>query len=130
VGIFAPLLNRNAVGTSRRLDLLSFNHHLAALFHQVPNRSNDQRNVSLTPSILQSHKLSVPSKHDRYGFSEMCQKASLMITATRRGLATLMFSLVIAAVALPRPGFAGDAAAPPAVPAGADTGPVVLRLPA
>jgi molybdate transport system substrate-binding protein len=56
----------------------------------------------------------------------MRQKASLMITATRRGLATLMFSLGIAAVALPRPGFAGDAAAPPAVPAGADTGPVVF----
>ena len=56
----------------------------------------------------------------------MCQKASLMITATRRGLATLVFSLLIAAVALPRPGFAGDAAAPPAVPAGADTGPVVF----
>jgi molybdate transport system substrate-binding protein len=33
---------------------------------------------------------------------------------------------LIAAVALPRPGFAGDAAAPPAVPAGADTGPVVF----
>ena len=49
-----------------------------------------------------------------------------MITATRRGLATLMFSLVIAAVALPRPGFAGDAAAPPVVPAGADTEPVVF----
>jgi molybdate transport system substrate-binding protein len=56
----------------------------------------------------------------------MCQKASLMIAATRRGLAALVFSLVIAAVALPRPGFAGEAAAQPAVPAGAGKGPVVF----
>ena len=56
----------------------------------------------------------------------MCQKASLMIAATRRGLATLVFSLVIAAVALPRPGLAGEAAAQPAGPAGADKGPVVF----
>ncbi len=56
----------------------------------------------------------------------MCQKASLMIAATRRGFAALVFSLVIAAVALPRPGFAGEAAAQPAVPAGAGKGPVVF----
>ena len=56
----------------------------------------------------------------------MCQKANLMIAVTRRGLAALVFSLVIAAVALPRPRLAGEAAAQPAVPAGADTGPVVF----
>jgi molybdate transport system substrate-binding protein len=47
------------------------------------------------------------------------------IAVTRRGLATLAFSLLIAAVALPRPRFAGEAAAQPAAPSGADKGPVV-----
>jgi molybdate transport system substrate-binding protein len=50
----------------------------------------------------------------------MCQKVSLMIAATRRGLTALVFGLVMAAVALPGTGFAGEAAA------GADKGPVVF----
>jgi molybdate transport system substrate-binding protein len=56
----------------------------------------------------------------------MCQRASFMIAVTRRGLATLAFSLLIAAIALPRTGFAGEAAAQPTAPAGADKGPVVF----
>jgi molybdate transport system substrate-binding protein len=50
--------------------------------------------------------------------SEMYQKTSLTITATRRGLAALVFGLVIAAVALPRFGFAQQPAAPKATAKG------------
>ena len=68
-----------------------------ALFHQAPHRSNDQRNASLI-LVLQF------SKHERHGFSEMNQKTNLTIADTRRGLAALVFSLVIAASRHPSPG--------------------------
>jgi molybdate transport system substrate-binding protein len=53
----------------------------------------------------------------------MNQKINLTITATRRGFVTLVLSLVFAAAALPRPGFAEQ---PALAPAATTKGPVVF----
>jgi molybdate transport system substrate-binding protein len=54
--------------------------------------------------------------------SQMIQKTSLTIAATRRGLAALAFGLVIASIALPQPGFSQQ----PAAPKSTAKGPVVF----